>query len=357
MKLTSRDLPQRLKQEGVPCAMLLYGQEQGLAARHATLVRRGVLSAEDEEMDAESHHGGDLDMGRFLSGCNAFPFLAKRRLVLLKDADQLAAPARDVVIKYLKSPSPTSVLVVLAGPMEARNLLRKSFEAHKTAWCVPYYPLEGRDLSGWLRTTLREQGFAADEEAVTLMTERLEGDARHAESELEKLVLYLGERRRVTLEDVLESVGGSGSQNSFTLTAAMCNGRPGPALTILDGLLDAGEEPLGLLGMIVQRLRRLIQAGDRLGRGENPEAVAAALQVFWKEKAEFFSQVRTIPVRRLANGLLRCQEADRELKSGGDPRRVMERLVMGLARSLNGDPASGGASGQTAAAPRRFLSP
>ncbi|MBF0628036.1 MAG: DNA polymerase III subunit delta [Magnetococcales bacterium] len=344
MKLTPRDFPQRLRQEGPPSVLLIYGQEQGLAARQALQVRRAVVSVADEEMDAESHHGADLDVGRFLSGCNAFPFFAKKRFVLLKEADQLAAPARDALLKYLKSPSKSSVLVVLAGPLEAKNLLRKTFEADKTAWCLPCYPLEGRELVNWLRSSLKEAGFAVDDDAVSMLAERLEGDARNAESELEKLIVFLGERRRVTLEDVLESIGGSGTQNGFTLAAAVMGGRTGPALTILDGLLEGGEEPLMLLGLLVQRLRRVIQGAALLDKGEDQERIAMILQVFWKEKNEFFTQARSLGVRRLANGLLRCQEADRELKSGGEPRRVMERLVMGLARTMSAERSSSSSS-------------
>ncbi len=332
MKLTTRDFSMRLKQDGPPPALLFYGQDQGLAARHAVQVRRAVLSVEDEEMDAESHHGPDLDVGRFVSGCNAYPFFAGRRFVLLKEADQMAAPARDAVLNQLKSLSKSSVLVVLAGPLDTKSPLRKAFEAHKSAWCIPCYPLEGRELMSWIRTALRDAGFAVDDDAVTMLAERLEGDVRNAESELEKLSLFLGDRRRVTLDDVLESVGASGTQNGFALASAALSGRPAPALTILDGLLEGGEEPLALLGLLTQRLRRLIQGAAMLDKGQNPEAVAAALQVFWKEKNEFFAQARGLSSRHLANALLRCQEADRELKSGGEPRRVMERLVMGLSR-------------------------
>lgn len=351
MKLTSRELPSRLQQGPLPEAMLLYGQEQGVAASHALLARRAVLSAEDEEMDFETHHGADLDVGRFLSGCNAFPFFAKRRCVLLKDADQLTAPGRESLLRYLKSPASGAVLVVLAGALDARSPLRKAFEAHKSAWCIPYYPLEGRELIGWIHVALRERGHAADDEAIRLLAERLEGDARNAASEIEKLTLYVGTGRRITVEDVLESVGGSGSQNAFALTSALFSGRAGQALTILDGLLEAGEEPLALLAILLQRLRRLIQGVALLEKGETPEAVIASLQVFWKEKGEFIAQTRQFSARRLANALLRCQEADRDLKSGGEPRRVMERLVMGLAGSAN--PASGGPGARTAAAPRR----
>lgn len=357
MKLNSREFVARLQKEGPPSAVLLYGPEQGLAARHAALLRRAVVAEDEEEMDAENFYGGDLDLGRFLSACNAFPFFARRRAIVLKDADQLSTANRDGVLAYLKAPSPTSVLVILAGPLEAKQGLRKTFETHKVAWCIPHFALEGRELLLWIRMQLQNAGFAVEQDAVTLLAQRLEGDARNAESEIEKLMLFMGERRRVELEDVLASVGESRVQNGFALASALLTGRVETALLILDQLLESGEEPLLLLGLIAQRLRRLIQGAHMLQQGNEPETVATKLQIFWKEKAEFFSLANGISTRRLANGLMRCQEADQELKSGGVPRRVMERLVMGLAQGVKARPTSAFSPSRTAAAPQRFPPP
>ncbi|MBF0296496.1 MAG: DNA polymerase III subunit delta [Magnetococcales bacterium] len=343
MKLTARDFSARLKREGPPTMALLYGPESGLVARHAALLRRSVVSAEDEEMDAENLHGADLDVTRLLAACNAFPFFARRRSVELREGDQLNAAARKAVLGYLASPSQSSLLTVLAGPLEVRHPLRKAFEEHKSAWCVPHFPLEGRELHAWLKERLREAGFAVEADAIPALAERLEGDARNAESELEKLMLFLGDRRRVTLEDVLASVGESGTRSGFALAEAVLGGRVEQALPILDHLLEAGEEPLALLGLLTQRLRRLAQGMHALRQGEDPESIATRLQVFWKEKNDFFARMRSTSPRWLANALLRCQEADRELKSSGSEQRIMERLVIGLAHKTSGRPASSGA--------------
>ncbi len=357
MKVNSRDFLGRLKADGVPEVVLLYGPEQALAARHAELLRRAVVAEDEEEMDAESFYGGDLDLGRFLSACNAFPFFARRRAVLLKEAEQLSAVAKEAVLSYINAPAKTALLVILAGPLDAKQSLRKKCELHKQAWAIPHFALEGRELLAWIRTQLHEVGFAADQDAVTLLGERLAGDTRNAASEIEKLTLFLGQRRQVTLDDVLESVGESSVQSGFALADAVFAGQVESALTILDQLLAGGEEPLLLLGLLAQRVRRFIQGRHLLDNGASLDEVATKLQVFWKEKGAFFAQVRQIPPRRVASGLMRCPEADQELKTGGVPALVMERLVMGLAQGVRGGHASVSAPAAAVAAPRRFQWP
>jgi DNA polymerase-3 subunit delta len=340
MKLKSADLPARIATlrdhpEQSPAAILLFGQDQGLIFSAASSIRQTTFQEEFADFDLETFFGGDLNVERFLSSCQSYPFLAPRRLVILKDADRLSPAAMQSLLQHLKRPSSTSLLLVLAGNLEGSNALRKAFEASSTAWCMPFYTLEGRELRQWLSTQLQTEGFQVESDALHYLCEHLAGDTRNSRQELDKLILFMGEQRRIQLEDVLAMVGETTSHSAFGLTAAITAGQLNEALTILEKLLESGEEPIALLGMISQRLRRLALGHELLAQGKEPRSVAAQLQVFWKEQAQFFAQSQSIPMRKLADGLLSCLEADRQLKGGSDTPipagQVMERLVMRLA--------------------------
>ncbi len=345
MKLKSSDLASRvmaLRNHSLapPGAVLLYGQDQGLVLAAASALRQATFQEEFADFNLETFFGGDLNAERFLGSCQSYPFLASRRLVLLKDADQLSTAMNQVVVQYLKRPSPSTLLLVLAGNLEAKSVLRKGFEASSDGWCIPFYPLEGRELRQWLAVQLQQEGFQADEDALHYLCEHLAGDTRNSRQELEKLILFMGDQRRVRLDDVLAMVGETTTYSGFGLAAAITAGQLQEALAILDKLLESGEEPIALLGVISQRLRRLGLCGEGLAQGKDPKGLAAQLQIFWKEQTLFFAQSRTIPARRLADGLLYCLEADRQLKGGSEtpipPGQVMERLVMRLASRFGG---------------------
>ncbi|MBF0097815.1 MAG: DNA polymerase III subunit delta [Magnetococcales bacterium] len=339
MKLKASDLPNRLTalRNGTlkpPEAVLLFGQDQGLIHAALASLRQATFQEEQADFNLENFFGGDLNIERLLNSCQSYPFMAARRLVILKDADQMNSGQVQALLHYLKRPSPSTLLLVLAGNLELQHALRKAFDQHESAWSIPFYALEGRELRQWLVSQLQQEGFQVEGDALQFLCDHLAGDTRNSRQELEKLILFMGEQRHIRLEDVLAMVGETTTQSSFGLAAAMTAGQSGAALAILDKLLESGEEPIALLGVISQRLRRLALCADGLQQGKDPKALAAQLQIFWKEQALFFEQSRSIAPRKLADSLLDCLEADRQLKGGGETPQpegeIMGRLVMRL---------------------------
>lgn len=327
-----------MDQPPFPPAILLYGQEQGLIAKQIAEIRDKIIKDEGEaDFDAETFYAGDISEERFINACQAFPFLSTRRFVLLKDADRIAIEPRTTLLNYLEKPSATTMLVVHAGNLDAKNLLRKGFESSKTAWAIPFYPLEGRALSGWIRQQLQQDGYTVDNDALQYLSLRLDGDTMAAANELEKLQLFLGDNRQVGLNEVMAVVGETSQFSSFGLATAISNGEVAQALNILDRLLASGEEPLALMGIITRRIRQLIQGQDLLKNRENPKMVVRKLGIFWREEREFLTQCNTVPAKNLADSLLDCLEADQSLKGGGGtPKRVMGGLVMRLCGRFGG---------------------
>lgn len=357
MKVRSQDLASLVGKGPLPPAVLLYGQEQGLLEEGVTLLRRRLFGPGTEEEDAafdtEAFVASELDEERFYTSLTAHPFMTSHRLILLKEAESLPAPAQKSLLSYLERPSPTSMLLVLAGALEARSPLRKGFESASGLWCVAYYALEGHGLRVWLREALQGEGFSIEEEALGLLSQRLEGDSRSARQELEKLVTFMGNHRRIALEDALAVVGETAVYNVFAMVeAALAPGGTARALRILDRLLEAGEEPIMMLATVAQRLRRLAQGGALLRQGLDGKQVCERLRIFWKEQEGFLAACRGADVRRLARGLLLCQEADAGLKGGSDSsRQVMEQLVMKLGSLMH--PSVGRPSGGYGSAGRR----
>ncbi|MBF0624418.1 MAG: DNA polymerase III subunit delta [Magnetococcales bacterium] len=341
MKLKSTALAARLRAEGYPPVLLLYGSEQGQIADQAAALHQQLFSVEpaDADFDTETFHARDLSAERFLAACRAIPLGAARRLVTVREADGLPQAQGAVVLDYLKAPNPSTLLLLLAGPLEARSKLRAAAERSANGWCVPFYPLEGPAFQQWVGQWLAAAGLAVDRDALVHLAQRLEGDTQAARPELEKLALYLGAQRRVDLEAVLAVVGETVDHSAFALAETITAGQVPRALHILERLLERGEEPLTLLGSLLPRIRRLAQARDGLDQGEDPKQILERLKIFWKDQAPLMQQARRIPARRLADALLACQEADAALKGAGrlPPELVMERLVLRLALWFRGD--------------------
>ncbi|HAT50345.1 MAG TPA: hypothetical protein DCS88_08425, partial [Alphaproteobacteria bacterium] len=173
MKVKQNDIA-RLKQKNpLPPCILLYGQDQGMLLRESQAIRLLVLGEGAEEgFDGESFQGGELNEERFLTACRAFPFFSAKRLVHIKDVDQLNASGRKTVNDYCKKPSQSTVLLMTGGTLPANNLIRKTCELDKIHWSVAYFPLEANNLKVWLKNHLAQSGFEVEADALRFLAGR-----------------------------------------------------------------------------------------------------------------------------------------------------------------------------------------
>jgi DNA polymerase-3 subunit delta len=132
--------------------------------------------------------------------------------------------------------------------------------------------------SGWeeeateiVRRRAEVRGLQFDSGALELFVLLTGGDTRQIENELEKIDVYLGRERSVTVEHVRELVPLSRSGVIFELGNALAERDLGRALTLVRRLLDQGESAIGiLLVAILPTIRNLLLAKDLIERHRLP---------------------------------------------------------------------------------------
>jgi DNA polymerase-3 subunit delta len=103
------------------------------------------------------------------------------------------------------------------------------------------------------------------------------------------------------------------------------------ALRQLGSLMDSGEKPLGIAGMMARHFRQILIAKDLLEQGKSPRDAAAGAQVPPYFIDEFMRHVRAIDWATARTMYLRLTEVDYRLKSSSpDERMVLENLICSL---------------------------
>jgi DNA polymerase III subunit delta len=122
-----------------------------------------------------------------------------------------------------------------------------------------------------VRRRAKARKLQFDEEALDLFVLLTGGDTRQIENELEKIDLYLGGDRRVTVEQVRELVPLSRAGVIFELGNALAACDLERALMLVKRLLDQGETAIGiLLVAILPTIRNLLLAKDLMERNHIP---------------------------------------------------------------------------------------
>lgn len=262
----------------------------------------------------------------------------------------VAAPESDAsaLLSLLEAGLPKGhALVVAATDVEAKSpLLRLAREQGAVVERKLSSRLRDLDVSAVARDFLRPFQKRLGPGAEELLRERVGGNMRLLQSELEKLALH-ATGALIERADVEQLVAHTRDEEFLELADALQKRDLVAALSYVDEALAGGAPPLLLLGAIASVVRGLAEAQERvahLGGGRPPrsfddfkarlfpaierEAKAAGGRVP-HPYAAFLAGVAGARYGRtqLRSALLACAEADLALKSSGAGKLVLERLL------------------------------
>jgi DNA polymerase-3 subunit delta len=174
-------------------------------------------------------------------------------------------------------------------------------------------------------------------DAARELVDALGGDLMLIANELEKLLLYAGEQKRVTLADVETMVLAAKQRSVFELTDAISARDRARALEILQAMLatGAGEEAaIGHLYLLAKTFRQMLVVAEK-----NVRDTRALWQALWPgfrvppfAAEDLLHQARRYKSRRDFTRALRLiARADLDLRSNPPSKRlVLEKLILDL---------------------------
>ena len=304
---------------------LLQGEDDvekaGLAHEFEELVEDGLRA-----FNVERIHSGEITNGEKLSAAVAslvtavrtLPMMAPRRVVIVLQAQGLLAPKResDAAARALEeledlftNPDPQTTVVLVAGTLDKRSRMFKLLARHATL--VECGVLESvEDAARWISNRVAAADMKIETGGARLLAERCGTDMKRLRNDVDRLLLYALGQQSVSVDDVREIVGPAALQDDWAMANAIEAGDGKTALRQLALMLDAGAAPEQIMG-----------------------------QLGWLVRTKFPFQVPAM-LRPAVQALFRT---DLDLRrSAGEPRVLLERLVVELCARGAGRPSQAG---------------
>lgn len=303
----------------------------------ATLKQRLFAADPLAELNYLELDGQRASLAEVRAAADALPFMGERRMVVIAglvtrcnpragggdERTELASGLK----AWLPELPPSTRLLFLDEALAANNPVLTWAQKWRAEQPVPdeaavirTFPAPAAAaLPRWLATRANAKGGAIEPAAATALSQALdiEGqvDLRLADSELEKLLTYAGDRP-VTADDVARLVTPVGLEKIFAFTDALAR-RDGPAAaTLLQTFLDHNEPPLRLMALVARQIRQLVVAQALLASGVGPSELPSRLGVppFVAQKLAQQAQHFTRPSPTAA--LRRLLELETAIKTG-----------------------------------------
>lgn len=313
-----------------PSIVVIFGDEkyQKLTRLEATLnellppeVDRALaLSGWDASQDTE--HGGPT-ITAVLEDLMTLPFLADRRVVVIRSADPFVTQHRQRLEAYAEKPSRTGVLVLECRTFPESTRLYKAVKAGGGR-IVECRKLTGRAVMEFViaESGRREKKLTPD--AAGRLVDLVGADAGNLVSELEKLALFVGSRAEITPDDIALLVGQTREERIFSAVDAAALGQGVKALTIWHQVLETDSKALyRALGGVASMFRKWLMAHRLVDDGMALGAVAPRVQM-WGRERELGAILHRHPPRTIRRYLAALAELDSQAKVG---RRSIDRGV------------------------------
>jgi len=295
----------------MPSNFLIIGDDTYIRKREEIKLRDKFLSSDEIELNFSVFNGDNVS--EMMDSINTLPFIADKRVVLLKDVQKVQDNLFETLLNYLEQPLASSTLIISFDSSFKKNKFYKKIQKHVQE-IVADSP-GAFTLRKWIKGFFAKENIEINEDAINLLIELKGDDTVGVKIELEKLALFSG-GDRIEYAHVEELVGRNVRETVFKLVDAINKNDAKWLYQILEDLYAQKKQPpeiIGYMGWYVKVIQKIMLLA---GKGQNVNEIASGIKYSVAYTRRLFAQSKQFSKERIAFWAKALLDADREIKTG-----------------------------------------
>jgi DNA polymerase-3 subunit delta len=310
---------------------VIAGKESSLVNAECDKLVGQLLEPEQRVTGLFSADPTQVSASDVLDELRTLPFLAERRVVLVRGAEKFISENRGLLERYFDNPCRSGVLILTVNNWDARTKLAKKLaKVGKLISVVTPKPWQLPERLGRYTADAHSRNLGKD--AAELLIELTGDELGLLYGEIDKLALFAGEEKRITIRHVESLIGHNRLFNAFAVIDSTIAGNVAEAVDRLRSMFaeDKSAE-YTTVGAFAFHFRRMFNAKVLLEKGVPPAEIVSRLRI-WSSKDSFFAQLRKMSLKRIGGILQQLADIDYAIKTGRTKAQVaIEQLVLKLA--------------------------
>lgn len=258
-------LLQSIKQGYLYRVYLLYGEEKYLKEMYLKRLIRLAAPEEFQEFNFHRFDGTQLSADSLIESCEAMPFLAEQRCVVVDkfDFEGLNAQDKEKLTALLEDPVSSTVLILTVdkeefSPKKSAGAKKLVNLCDKAGAVIELKKRETSDLVRFIRSKLEARGCSLTKDRALQLIERCEKDMLTISGEMEKLAAYAQHLRtedseqpvEITAEMIEKVTCKTVNASVYDLAKAILADRFEKAMRIVEDLLYLRYQPTVILSAL-----------------------------------------------------------------------------------------------------------
>jgi len=230
--MTSYDaIIKEVKKGNIQPVYFLHGEEPYYMDELISFFEQNILTEEEKAFNASMLYGKDIDYKYIVDEARQYPLMASRRLVIVKEAQDLKT--FNELQTYLEKPNPSTVLVLCYKhkKLDKRLKISKVLEAQSVIF--ESKKIYDNQAAGWIKSFIVDKGYKISEIAAETLAAYIGPDLSRLSNEIDKILINQDRTKEIQVDDIKEQVGISKDFDVFELQKALGERNFGKANLIL----------------------------------------------------------------------------------------------------------------------------
>ncbi len=317
--------------------IFLYGQDTYRSTQKLEELKAKFMREVDATgMNLVSLDGAKLKFEEFNQQVKASPFLARKRMVIIKNlisenkSKEIQKEIVSLLDKDWKNKEDDNILIFwesIKPKSESKNALWKRLSKEKFA--QEFTPLKSYDINSWLEKEIKNRGGKIEKAAIPLLAATVGNDLWQMSNEISKLINY-AQDKIITNTDVDNLVKAKFDDNIFNLVDALGSKNKKLALKLLSDQFSLDTNELELLGTLIWQFRNLLLIKDLQNEKSNisQAEIAKKLGIHPFVILKSLERVKNFTFEQLKSIYGQLLQIDYKIKTGAmKPRLLFDLLI------------------------------
>jgi DNA polymerase-3 subunit delta len=317
----------------IPPVYLWYGEDRFLIQEGLQVLKSFYFMMDPSGSGIEVVSAKELSPEVIVERANTMSFFANS-LVVVEDVTYFQ-DGQTVDMKpfldYFANPNPSTCLLFIAESVHRGRKFYKALDkiGEIFEFCAPK---RAQDWLTWVQSELKVRGKSMDAQVASLFIEWAGHHTGVLSQELDKLVVFSGDRQKITTEDIKAITPRTMEASVFDLLDAVAGRSSAKALKTLQEVLRQ-EHPLKVLTLLVRQVRLLLGCNALRKRGGNVTEAPSVLGISPYEAQKVWQQSLRLSNEQLSVAMFECLKTDVAIKTGGgDPGILLEIMIVKFCR-------------------------
>lgn len=342
--------------------IFIFGEEEFMVDEAYHAITGAVAESGIDEFNRDVIDGDEASPEHIVQLASAFPMMSERRFLAVKRFDKVVSGRRTKNIeqsplgRYFLNPSPSTILLLtvseqravadelkgiaalISNPKQqdkAKSKISKlkfpyNLLLQHADW-IEFPKLYERELPSWITTRMKERGRDISPEACEYIIAQVGSSLRDIANEIEKIITFVQDKKKITAADVTNLVGASRVYNVFELQKAVGERNLAKSLDIVQNMLRYDKQELLIISMLTRFFTVLWKLLDSSRLSTNHYDLAKTLGVSSFFIPEYLAVLQRYKPHEIENAFLALHTADVRIKSSSaDTLILLQQMLIAI---------------------------